>query len=284
MRKLISYLTRLRYIRIFIQLVQRYLSHDISQQGAALAYYLLFALFPLLIFISSLVVQLHLDFSLIAGTFAPILPAHILALAEDYLHYVSDHLSASTLWFSAIFSVWFPMRATFCLMRAVRYAYNLSEPKNHLRHTFKVLFFTVILLFCVILTLLLIALSQRLVGALARTFSFAQALSRLWGVLRFAALGAVVFVALSALYAAAQDKPRHKRAILPGAALATLAWIVLSFCYSVYAENFSNYATIYGALSTIIVLMIWLYLTALTLSLGAEFNHTILCNSPPPAA
>ena len=279
MRKLISYLARRRFLRLLIQLARRYASHDISHQGAALAYYLLFASFPLLIFISSLIAQLHLDFTLIVNTLAPILPAHILILAEDYLHYVSNHLSVSIIWFSAIFSVWFPMRATFCLLHAVRRAHDLPAPKNHLRYTFKVLFFTVLLLFCLILTLLLITLSERLIGALGLTGSF----GRLWSVLRFAALGAVVFVALSALYAAAQDKPRHKRAILPGAALATLSWITLSFCYSVYAENFSNYSTVYGALSTIVVLMIWLYLTALTLILGAELNHTILSDSPPPA-
>ena len=280
MRKLISSLAQQRYIRLPIQLAQRYASHDISHQGAALAYYLLFASFPLLIFISSLIAQLHLDFSLIANTLAPILPAHVLTLAEEYLHYVSDHLSVSIIWFSAIFSVWFPMRATFCLMHAVRRAYDLPTPRNRLRYTFKVLFFTVLLLFCLILTLLLITLSERLIVVLGLSKKF----SLLWSILRFAALGAVVFVALSALYAAAQDKPRHKRAILPGAALATLSWIALSFCYSVYAENFSNYSTVYGALSTIVILMIWLYLTALTLILGAELNHTILSDSPPPAA
>lgn len=284
MRKLISYLTRQRYFRITIGMVQRYFAHDISQQGAALAYYLLFALFPLLIFISSLIGQLHIDISLITGTLATILPAHILALAQEYLYYVSEHFSVSILWFSAVFSIWFPMRATFCLMRAVRRAYALPDPKNHLRHAFKVLFITILLLFCLVLTLVLITLSERLFLSLAQFFSFPQGFSRLWSILRFAALGVVVFLALSTLYAAAQDKPRRKCAILPGAALSTLAWIALSFCYSVYAENFSNYSAVYGALSTIVVLMIWLYLTALTLILGAHLNHTILSDTTPPAA
>lgn len=265
-------------------MIRCYFSHDISQQSAALAYYLLFALFPLLIFVSGLIGQLHIDLSLITDTLAPILPAHILTLAEDYLYYVSDHLSVSILWFSAVFSVWFPMRATFCLLRAVRRAYGLPDPKNHLRHAFKVLFITILLLFCLVLTLVLITLSERLILALAQTFAFLQAFSRLWSILRFAVLGIVVLTALSALYAAAQDKPRRARAILPGAALSTLAWIALSFCYSVYAENFSNYSAVYGALSTIVVLMIWLYLTALTLILGAELNHTILSDTTPPAA
>ena len=257
--------------RTLTALIGRYIDHDVSQQGAALAYYLLFTLFPLLIFVSSLIGQLRLDPNMITQTLAPILPSDVLALTREYLRYVSEHTGASILWFSAVFSIWFPMRATFCLMRAVRLAYGLGDPEKPLLYAFKVLLFTVALLICLLLTLLLITLGGRIMAVL---------LPRVWRVLRFAALGVTVFGALSALYAAAQDRPRRPRAILPGAALATLAWIVFSFGYSVYAENFSNYSAIYGALSAIIVLMIWLYLTALTLILGAEINHTLL-NTPP---
>ncbi len=283
MRKWIVSLTRRPGVRTLIVLVERYFDHNVSQQGAALAYYLLFTLFPLLVFVSSLVGQLRLDITLITDTLSPILPSDVLALTEDYLRYVSEHTSVSTLWFSAIFSVWFPMRAAFCLMHAVRRAYGLGDPKNPLGHAFKVLFLTVLLLFCLILTFLLITLGDRLMGALGNLLSLPENFARVWSMLRFAALGMISFGALSVLYAAAQDKPRRKRAIIPGAALATLAWILLSFGYSVYTENFSNYSAIYGALSTIIVLMIWLYLTALTLILGAELNYTLLNGDTPPA-
>lgn len=270
LRKWIQSLVSLPGGRALTALIGRYTAHDVPQQGAALAYYLLFTLFPLLIFVSSLIGQLHLDLGMITETLAPVLPSDVLVLTQEYLRYVSEHTDASTLWFSAVFSIWFPMRATACLMRAVRLAYGLGEPKNHLLHAFKILFFTVALLLCLILTLLLMTLGGRIMAAL---------LPRVWRILRFAALGTIVFGALSALYAAAQDKPRRVRAIAPGAGLATLAWIVFSFGYTVYAENFSNYSAIYGTLSAIIVLMIWLYLTALTLILGAEVNDALL-NTP----
>lgn len=267
MRERIAALLRRRGVRTIISLVRRYADHDVAQQGAALAYYLLFALFPLLIFVSTLIAQLHLDVSLMLETMEAILPSDVLELVGEYLAYVSEHVSVSTLWFSAVFSIWFPMRATFCLMRAVRCAYGLGDPHKPLHHGFKVLFFTVVLLFCLIVTLLLMTVWDSLALAL---------LAPVWDVLRFAVMGVIVFAALSALYAAAQDKPRRIRAAAPGAALATLAWIILSFGYTVYAENFSNYSAVYGTLSAIIVLMIWLYLTALTLILGAELNYTIL--------
>ena len=108
-------------------LYQRYTRHDVSHQAAALAYFLLFSLFPILILVSRLIGTL--DLSGFLASLRHILPERVLALAENYLFYASEHTGRSLLWFSAVFSVWFPMRATDCLMHAVRRAYALAEPQ-----------------------------------------------------------------------------------------------------------------------------------------------------------
>lgn len=275
MRKIITAAMGRREFQLIFCLIRRCGMHDAAQQGAALAYYLLFSLFPILILVSSLIGQLKLDLSPVLDTLAPILPEGVMALTNAYLSYVSEHVSVSMLWFSAVFSVWFPMRATGCLMRAVRRAYELGMPKSRVRAAFKVLFFTVLLLFSLMLTLLLMTAGGRFMRALGQVFHLPEWFAGLWGILRFTALGVVVFAALSALYAATQDQRRPLRVILPGSAAATLAWMALSFGYSFYVENISNYSVIYGALGAVMVLLIWLYLTALTLIAGAELNHIL---------
>ena len=280
MRKIIAALMNRRELKLILRLIRRCSAHDAAQQGAALAYYLLFSLFPILILISSLIGQLRLDLSAVLEPVAPILPDGVMALTDAYLSYVSEHVSISMLWFSAVFSVWFPMRATGCLMRAVRRAYDMGIPKSRVLAAFKVLFFTVLLLVSLMLTLLLMTAGNRFISVLGRLLALPKWFAGLWGILRFAALGAVIFAALSALYALAQDKRRPLRDILPGSAAATLAWIVLSLGYSFYVENLSNYSVIYGALGAVMVLLIWLYLSALTLIAGAELNHIL---TEPPA-
>ena len=276
MDKWIAVITRQRSVRILIHLVQRYHAHDVSQQGAALAYFLLFSLFPLLILVSSLIGQLELDLSGVLDTLSPVLPEGVLLLAQTYLSYVSEHVSRSMLWFSAVFSVWFPLRATRCLLRSIRTAYSLGAPKHRIRYAFRVVFFTVLLLFCLVTTLLLMTLGSRLLQALGSVVSLPYHFPRMWGLIRLFVLGAIIFAAVFVLYAAAQDVRCPPRSLLPGAALATFAWLALSFGYSFYAENMSNYSTIYGALGAVVVLLIWLYLTALTLIMGAEYNDILL--------
>jgi membrane protein len=69
----------------------------------------------------------------------------------------------------------------------------------------------------------------------------------------------------------------------PGAVLATVGWLVASLLFSLYTANFGRYNETYGALSAVIVLMLWLYLTAYLVILGAELNAELERSAPTPA-
>ena len=256
--------------------LRRYFYHDVGRQSAALAYYLLFTLFPFLIFLSSLLGLLNLDVSEILGALQPLLPAEVLDVAEAYLEYASRTSSAAMLWFGLIFSIYFPMRAADCLMRAVRRAYHLPRPGNHLVYRFKVLLYTVFLLVTIAVTLALATVSQRMLTFVGRYITLPLVFVELWDLLRFLMLAVVVFGAVGLLYAMAQDSRQPGRNVVPGVITSLAAWMALSAAYSFYVENFANYSLIYGTLGTMVVLMIWLYLTATVLIMGAEINDTLM--------
>lgn len=256
--------------------LRRYFHHDVGRQSAALAYYLLFTLFPFLIFLSSLLGLLQLDISEVLRALQPLLPTEVLDVAEAYLEYASRTSSAAMLWFGLVFSVYFPMRAADCLMRAVRRAYHLPRPRNQLAYRFKVLLYTVFLLVTIALTLVLATVSQRMLAFVGKYITLPLRVVELWDFLRFPLLGVVVFGAVGLLYAMAQDERQPGRNVVPGAVVSLAAWIGLSAGYSFYVENFANYSLIYGTLGTMVVLMIWLYLTATVLIMGAEINDTLM--------
>ena len=91
--------------QITVQLVRRYYLHDVGRDSAALTYYLLFALFPLLVFISTLLGILKLDVDSVTQVLSQIVPADVMSVLESYLEYVSANASRQLLWFSLIFSV-----------------------------------------------------------------------------------------------------------------------------------------------------------------------------------
>ena len=262
--------------RFLTRTVERYLFHGVAQEAAALAYYLLFMICPLLIFLSSLLGLLELDISGIIQGLASLLPAGVVELIESYLSYVSETSSRAMLWFGLVFTIYFPMRAADCLMIAVRRAYHLPRPKNQIIYMAKVLLYTVFLLVAIALTLALATVGRAALEFAGRFFVVPEAFIELWTDLRFLVLGGVMFAAVGLLYAAAQDSRQRPGAIVPGTLIALVGWMVVSAAFSFYVENFANYSVIYGALGTVIVLMMWLNLTALMLIMGAEINGVLI--------
>ena len=219
-----------RFLRGIYLLVQRYLRHNVGMQGAALAFYLLFMIFPLLIFVSSLLGLLQLDVDAILAAVQEFLPREIVSFIGVYLTYVGRNPSVKLLLFGLFFSLYFPMRATNTLMRSVRIAYHLGPPRGALPQLVKTLLYTAV----------------------------------------------AGYFALFFLYALSQDGRQPWRNIWPGTMAALGAWLALNWLYSTYVENFADYSLLYGSIGTAIALLIWLYMTAVTLIMGAELNATLI--------
>ena len=202
-------------------------------------------------------------------------------MLEAYLTYIRGESSSVLLWFSLAFSVWFPLRAVRSLTNDVRLAYQLGKPANPVGYALRQMAFTLVFLVIVTLTLLLCVLGRRFLSAAAGWLKLGQRLRipasglNLWQYFRFLLLGALMFLILVLLYTVAQDKRPPIRTLLPGIALSLFSWLVISMGFSMYVENFGKYSIIYGALGTVIVLLIWLYMTSFLLILGAELNAAL---------
>jgi len=245
-------------------------------ESAALAFYLLFMIFPFLIFVSALLGLLHLDVAGILGALDDFMPREIVELLGVYLTYVGANPSPHLLVFGLFFSIYFPMRATNSLMRSVRTAYHLGPPQRALVHLLKTLLYTVTLILAIALTLALMTVGDRFLAFAVREFRLPRFAAELWSSLRFPVAGAVGFFALFFLYALAQDVRQPWRNLWPGVAAALAAWMGASWLYAWYVENVAQYSLLYGSIGTVIVLLIWLNISAMVLILGAELNGTLI--------
>lgn len=262
--------------RFLSNLLRRYFIHDVGRQSAALAYYLLFMLFPFLIFLSSLLGLLDLDISGITRSLEALLPAGVLDVVETYLSYVSHTSSTAMLWFGLVFSIYFPMRATNSLMRSVRTAYHLGPPRGPARHVLKTLLYTVMLIVTIAAALALMTVGDRVLSYAVVHFRLPGFVAEAWARLRFPAVAVLCYFALFFLYAMAQDGRQPWRNIWPGTLAALTAWMAVSWLYAFYVDNIANYSLLYGSIGTVIALMIWLYMSSVVLIMGAELNGTIM--------
>ena len=221
------------------QMIRRYYLHDVARDSAALTYYLLFAIFPLLIFVSTLLGILELDVDSIVTGLRQIVPGDVAEVVRGYLEYVSGNASRQLMWFSLVFSIWFPMRATGCLLHSLRKAFGKGQPKNILLDQLKIFLFAIWLMVSIGLTLLM-------------------------------------FVLVTVLYMLALGRRCPLREVAPGVAGSLAAWMLLSLAFSYYVENLAHYTQLYGSIATIVVVLLWLYMSGTVLILGGELNAVVL--------
>lgn len=266
-----------RLLFAVVLLVRHYFRQRLAHDAAALTYYLLFAIFPLLIFLTNLVGIFALDVVGILRNLTGVIPRDVLELLVQYVGYISSISNNTLLAFSLVFSVWFPMRSASALLYSVRRIYHLPRPKKPLRFQFRVFFFTVFFIFTVLLSLLLSAVGETVLDFLFSHLPrviFSDALVELWSRLRFVLLAALAFATMTVLFGMALERPRF-RSIWPGVLLSMCGWVVVSLLFSLYVENAGRYSLIYGSIGAIIVLLLWLYLAASMMLIGAEFNYIL---------
>ena len=243
-----------------------------ARDGAALTYYLLFAIFPLLIFISTLVGLMDLDIEELMGTVSRLLPDQVASIMRSYLEYVSTSPSRQLLVFSLIFSIWFPMRATSCLMHSVRKAYGVGAPPSMVGGTLRNFFFTLWLIVTIAASIVLTTVGRRALAFAAKFIHLPDSFIDLWGNLRFVLLGLIMLLVLVPLNMVAQGRRCPLREVVPGVLLSMAAWLALSVAFSYYVEKVAHYTELYGSIATIVVVLLWLYMTGQVLVMGAEYN------------
>ena len=201
-----------------------------------------------------------------------IIPAEVLDLLIQYLRYVSRVSSRTLMTFSLIFSIWFPMRAANALLLSVRKAYGISQPASMIGGTLRNFFFTLWLIVTIAASIVLTTVGHRALAFAAKFVRLSDSFIDLWGSLRFVLLGVVMLLVLVPMNMVAQGRRCPLREVVPGVLLSMAAWLALSLAFSYYVEQVAHYSELYGSIATIVVVLLWLYMTGQVLIMGAEYN------------
>ena len=221
-------------------LARGYLDHDVGKSAAALAYYLLFSFFPLLIFLSTLVGFLELPPLRLDTALQNLIPREVIELVNVYLQHVTELRSGNLLAMSLIITLWLPMRAVDSLMKAVNVSYGIKSPRPTLRHQLVVGLYTLFLMAVMMLTLVLMLAGRGFLTFLSRYLPVIQPFIGLWNALRFPIMGTAFFLALGVLYWVAPGITGPRRRVFPGAVAALCSWLV--FLLSSYPLSMTKVA------------------------------------------
>ena len=263
---------RTAFGQVCSELVQRFFTHDIGRDSAALAYYLLFALFPLLILVSLVIGALRMDASSIISDLQQFTPADVSGVIGGYLEYVGGNRNRYLLLFSLVFSIWFPMRATNTLTHSVRKAFGRLAPENKLKNTLFNCLYSLLLIVTISVAIVLTVMGRQAMEFLAHFFHMTTLFINVWSYLRFVLLFVIMALAIGVLYVLALGERMPLWQIVPGVISSLALWMVLSMAFAYYVGHVAHYAVLYGSVATAIVVLLWLYMSAMALILGAELS------------
>ena len=267
-----SWKTGLQVIR---QLVKRYFRDHVGQSAAELAYYLLFSLFPLLVFIYAAISMLHLSPQILADTLGSLLPPQAADLVITYLAHIRG-LDTPLLLYACLFlTVYAVSRAATSLIHSLTHAYRLRRQSRFSLSAGILL--TLLLLGSLIVLMLLMVVSENLLWQIDRFITLPDLLIRLWNLLRLMVAPAYMLLVLTGLYATVGYGHYRLRQALPGAFFVVLIGFGVSTAFGYYITHAARYSVLYGSLAAFMVLMLWLYLMGAVIILGGELNH-ILAN------
>ena len=168
-----------------------------------------------------------------------------------------------------LLSIWSAAKGMKALIIALNIAYDETESRSFFKLNGMALLLTFGGILFVLLSLALIAALPAIFGTLGLPDSIQTALS----ISKWPVLAILIMVAVSVLYRYAPDRDHPRfRWLSWGAAGATLLWIVASLLFSFYVSNFGSYNKTYGSLGAIVILLMWFFLTAYSVIMGAELN------------
>lgn len=262
--------------RVLVRTVKEFLDDEMSTYASALAYQALFSLFPFLLFLIALIGFLHLPdfFSWLRLQTELVLPPQAL----EQVNPVIDQLQQSKgglLSVGIVIALWTASAGVRLMMSAMNAAYDVPEGRPVWKRIPLSIIYTVGLAGMLLVAAALMVLGPQVMEWIASQVGMQEFIVTLWTILRWPTIIILLMVAVAVIYYVMPDVKQKFRFITPGSVLAVVVWIVASLGFAYYVKTFADYNAMYGSIGAIIVLLLYFYISAAVLLLGAEMNAVI---------
>ena len=174
-----------------------------------------------------------------------------------------------------IAAVWACGRGVLAITNGLNSVNGLKETRNYLFRRIRSGFYVVILVLSIVLALVLFVFGNAVHDVLIDRLTFLRKISGMLIWLRTAGTVIALSLLMAAMYTFLPNQRRKFRSQLPGAAVTALSWSLFSYAFSIYLELRSDAVSIYGSLTTVVMLMLWLYFCMWLIFFGAMLNVVI---------
>lgn len=263
-------------VKTFIlALFKRFSNDEVTSLSAQLSYFFLLSLFPLLIFLVTLLGYLPIDYQEIMNVMRTYIPGDSMALIENNLDQVVQSSSGGLLSIGIIGTVWSASNGINAIMRALNKAYGVEENRSFIVGRLIAISLLISVLILIVVALLLPVFGRMIGLYIFSFFGASEEFIGIWNTLRWVISSSVFFIVFLYLYRLAPNTKVYLKDTLFGALFATLGWQASSLGFSFYVNTMGDFSATYGSLGGVIVLMIWFYISGIIIITGGEINAMV---------
>src|SRR3954447_5588660 len=273
---------REEWIAVVKAIYNRFGDVQVTDRAAAMTYYSILSVFPALLVVVSLLTLLGSypeTYQSIVDTLRQAAPGPAVDSIDSALrNSLSSRGNATVvLVIGLVLAFYSATGATGAAMRALESINRAKRGRDFLSNLGVRIGLTALLAVLVLIAFLAVVVAGPLFGSIAEAAGFSTLMSTVIGYMRWPIGAAALLLAFAIVYALGPRRTplpgdRSLRSVLPGAALGTVLWFLVSLVFTAYVSHFGSYDKTYGTLGALISLLIWLWLGNLAFLIGALFN------------
>ncbi len=257
------------------QIYDKYSNDEMTVYAAQASFFTIIAAFPFMMLLLAMIQLipsitkanlLQLIITIIPSTLE--INSIIVTIIDD----LYTNSPAAVLSVTAVAAIWSASKGMLSIERGLNRVFGQEKKRSYIMTRLICAGYTIVFMVICLLTLVLLVLGSSIQSFMNAHFPLVAEVTQY--ILTFRTLFVFMLtICFAVLYTYVPEKKQEFLYQLPGAAFSTLVWIAFSFVFSIYFNNFGNYSVMYGSLTAIVLLMLWMYSCICILFLGAEINY-----------
>ncbi|MFA9375727.1 MAG: YihY/virulence factor BrkB family protein [Lachnotalea sp.] len=261
----------MKFILIVRKFLKKMSDDHINAYAAQTAYFIILSFIPFVLMLLTLIKYTPVTKADLLSTAVDILPSSVDPMIISIIDEVYNK-SGAVLSISAITAAWSAGKGVMSIIQALNTINGVEDEHGYLVVRLRAAFYSVVFVVALILSLIIGVFGNKILNFIERQYPLITHLTnRLSDIKNFAVLG-ILTLLFWVMFKFIPRKKMTKTKQFPGAAMSAIGWTVFSYGFSIYIDLSSGFADMYGSLTTIILIMLWLYGCMYIMLVGAEIN------------
>lgn len=264
-----------KLIKFIEKVMDTFGEHQLNAAAAHAAFFIMLSFIPCIILLFSLLQFTSIEKIDVLIFVQNMVPKEMLTFFTSIVN-EAYRKTATTVSLSAIMTLWSAGRGMMALTQGLQVIAGIRETRNYVAVRIRAALYTMVLLLSIIVFLLLGVFGDSLLRMITIKFPLTAYVANMILEVKNVFLLSFATIIFTLIYRFMSGSSLPLIRHMPGAALTSVGWSVYSFAFSIYVERYSGFSDMYGSLTTIVLIMLWLYFGMYITLIGAEANYLLV--------